>query len=200
MQIHNIEQRSDEWYELRKKYPLTASNAQAIGNNGRGLETLIWNVLADKYSTAEKENYSNKDLERGVELEPQARAMYELERGVKVEEVGFVTNEDISKVAGASPDGTVGTDGLIEIKCFDDAKHFKYSINGLEVESQYMWQMQMQLLITGRKWVDYVAYNPDFKSSLLIVRVEPDKEMQEKIVEGLKKGEQIIKEIEAKIN
>ena len=198
LQTHNVVQRTPEWHALRQKYPLTASNAQAIGNNGKGLETLVWTVLAEKHSFAEKDNYTNKDLERGVELEPQARAIYELETGNKVEVIGFATDEDITKVGGASPDGLVGEEGLVEIKCFEDSKHFKFSVTGLEIESQYQWQMQMQMLITGRKWCDFVAYNPNFKDSLLVIRVTPDKEMQEKIREGLKTGEKIIKEIESK--
>ena len=193
-----MEQRSEEWYTLRKKYPLTASNAQAIGNNGKGLETFVWEALADRKSFAARENYTNKDLDRGVELESQARSIYELETGNKVAEVGFVTNDEISRVGGASPDGLIGEDGLIEIKCFNDIKHFRYAVEGLEPESQYLWQMQMQMLITERKWCDFVAYNPNFKKSLLIIRITADADMQEKIKEGLKTGEKMINELEKK--
>lgn len=196
--IHKCLQQSEEWYALRRQYPLTASNAQAIGNNGKGLETLVWTVLADKHSIAEKEYYANTHTDRGNELEANARAIYEMQTGNTVTEVGFVTNDKVSKVAGCSPDGLVG-DGLIEIKCFDDAKHFRYSIDGLEVESQYQWQMQMQMLLTGRKWVDFVAYNPNFKKSLLVVKVREDAEMQAKVKDGLVEGEKLIKEIEAKL-
>lgn len=200
MQIHNVEQGSEEWFELRLKYPLTASQSQAIGNQGKGLETLCWEKMAQKYSSADKEQYSNKDLERGKELEPQAISLYELETGNKVETVGFVTNEEISKVGGASPDGLVNEDGLIEVKAFADTKHFKAVIDfkktgKFEIESQYVWQMQMQMLFTDRKWCDFVAYNPNYKQSLLIQRVEADEEKQKDIIEGLKKGEIIINEI-----
>lgn len=199
MKIHECEQRSEEWFELRKQYPLTASKAQAIATNGKGLETLVWEKLAEAYSSGIVEDWSNKHTERGVELEPQARSLYELETGNEVQVVGFVTNDKVSKVAGASPDGLIGKDGLLEIKAFDDAKHFKMTILGIEIESQYMWQMQMQMLITGRKWCDFLAYNPNFEKSLLIQRVKADKEMQAKIVDGLKKGEELINEIKAKI-
>ena len=199
MTIHNVQQQTDEWYELRRKYPLTASKAQAIGNNGKGLETLVWSAMAEVYSTAEKESFSTKDTDRGNELESNARALYEMKTGNKVQEVGFVTDESISSVGGASPDGLVEDDGLIEIKCFDDVKHFKYSVQGLTPESQYEWQTQMQMLFTGRQWVDFVAYNPNIKESLLIMRIFADKEKQDKIKEGLKKGEEMIKSIEAKL-
>lgn len=199
--IHNVEQGTDEWFELRLKYPLTASNAQAIGNNGKGLETLCWEKIAEKYSSADKEKYVNKDLLRGVELEPQARELYSLETGNDVEEIGFITDEKISKLGGASPDGLVNKDGLLEIKAFADVKHFKAIIDlrktgKFEIESQYIWQMQQQMLFTNRKWCDFVAYNPNYEQSLLIQRVFVDKDMQEKIKKGLKKGEEIINEIE----
>lgn len=199
VKIHTVEQRSPEWFELRKQYPLTASKAQAIGNNGKGLETLVYEKLAEAYSSGIVENYSDKHTERGVELEPQARTLYELETGVTVKEVGFVTNDAISPVAGASPDGLVGKDGLIEIKCFDDVKHFRMTVDGMEIESQYLWQIQMQMLVTGRKWCDFVCYNPNYEKSLLIQRVEADKEMQDKIKDGLKTGEILIKAVKSKL-
>lgn len=204
MQIHNVEQKSAEWFALRLQYPLTASEAQAIGNQGKGLETLCWEQMAKKYSSAEQENLTNKDLERGIELEPQALSLYELETGNKVESVGFVTNESISSVGGASPDSLVNDDGLVEAKAFADTKHFKAVLDfkktgTFEIESKYIWQMQMQMLFTGRRWCDFLAYNPNYKQSLLIQRVFPDMEMQQKIITGLKKGEIIIKEIEKNI-
>lgn len=202
MQIIKISQGTPEWFELRLKYPLTASNAQAIGNNGKGLETLVWEKLAERYSSQDKEKYTNKDLERGVELEPLAREMYELQTGNKVDEVGFVINEKISKVGGASPDGfIVAQNGLVEIKCFEDKKHFKMIVEKnqtgtFKIDPEYEWQMQMQLLFTETDFVDFIAYNPNYKENLLIQRVLPNKEMQDEIIKGLQKGEEIINNIE----
>lgn len=202
MQIINIQQKTPEWFALRVKYPLTASEAQAIANQGKGLETLVWEKMTERFSIADKERYSNKDLERGVELEPLAREMYELETGNKVEEVGFVINEKVSSVGGASPDGIiVAQNGLLEIKCFDDKKHFQMIVDlkeegDFKIESQYEWQMQMQMLFTETDWCDFVAYNPNFKESLLIKRVYIDKEKQEEIIKGLKQGEKLINKIQ----
>lgn len=192
--IHNVDQGSEEWFALRLQYPLTASEAQAIGNQGKGLETLVWKKLSEKYSSGIDEDLSNKDLRRGKELEPLAREMYELKTGNTTKIVGFVTNESISKVGGASPDG-FSEDGLIEIKCFEDKKHFQGIVNGIEIEPQYMWQMQMQMLFTERNWCDFVAYNPNFEDSLLIKRVWADKEMQDSIIKGLQMGEQLLNNI-----
>jgi len=204
MKTHNVLQQTPEWFELRKQYPLTASNATAIASAGAGLETLVWTKMAEKYSTAKQEGYTNKDMERGNELEPQARSIYELETGNKVVEVGFVTNEDISPVAGASPDGLVNEDGNLEIKCPTDVKYIKMiaeskTTGTFTVESSYMWQMQMQMLMEDRKWTDYVVYNPNFEQSLLVQRIELDEVMIEKLKVGLKKGEALIKEVEAKL-
>lgn len=202
MQIINIQQKTPEWFALRVKYPLTASEAQAIANQGKGLETLVWEKMTERFSIADKERYSNKDLERGVELEPLAREMYELETGNKVEEIGFVINEKVSSVGGASPDGKItGQKGLLEIKCFDDKKHFQMIVDKKEkgdfkIESQYEWQMQMQMLFTEEEWADFLAYNPNFKESLLIKRVYADKDKQEEIIKGLKQGEELINKIQ----
>lgn len=200
-QIHNVIQKSPEWYKLREQYPLTASEAQAIGNQGAGLETLCWEVMSNKYSISDKEKYSNKDLERGIEIEPLARQIYELRTGYKVVEVGFVTDDEISKVGGASPDGEIEyEDGLLEIKAFEDTKHFKLinefkETGTFKIESKYIWQMQQQMLFMGKSWVDFVPYNPNYKESMLIQRVTEDKAMQEDIKKGLIKGEEIINKI-----
>ncbi len=191
----DIVQGSTEWFDLKLKYPLTASEAQAIGSQGKGLETLCWDKMAEKESSAPRDSFTNKHLERGVELEPQAREIYSLETGNEVEIVGFITDESISKVGGASPDSLVNEDGLLEIKCYEDKKYFRAMKKGLEIESAYLWQMQMQMLFTGRKWCDFAVYNPNFKKSLLVQRVFPDPVMQQKIRTGLAMGEQIINEI-----
>lgn len=205
---HNdIEQRSDAWFDLKVKYPLTASEAQAIGNQGKGLETLCWKKVSEKYSSGERDSYTNKDLARGVELEPLARDMYILETGNQVEEIGFVTDDEISPVGGASPDGEViekDKRGGLEIKCFEDVKHFKMIIEKkttgtFEIESGYEWQMQQQMLFTCNEWTDFLAFNPNFTESLLIKRVYADPVMQEKIRIGLKLGEKIIRDIENKL-
>jgi putative phage-type endonuclease len=196
MKIHKIEQGTGEWFEIRKA-KMTGSHAQAIGNNGRGLDTYIYDLMAESYSSGEKDNYSNKDIERGLELEEFARDMYELETEQTVEQVGFV---EMNEFAGVSPDGLVGEDGGIEIKCLNDTKHFKMILNGeKEIESKYIWQIQMCLLVTDRKWWDFISYNPNFEKSLIVFRIKKDDKKQEKLKEGLKNGELKIKEIQCQI-
>lgn len=191
MKIHKIDQRSDEWFELRKG-KMTASNAQAISANGKGLETYIIGLLAEKYSN-NREHYTNGDMDRGVELEEAARMTYELEYE-KVEEVGFI---ELDEYCGCSPDGLIGEDGGVEIKCHSDINHFKFLINR-KIDPKYIAQIQMCLLITGRKWWDYVAYNQNFEKSLVVIRTFPDLVIQEKLIMGIAKGKKIMQELEEK--
>lgn len=191
MKIYNCEQKSEEWFKVRE-LKLTASKAQAIGNAKAGLETLVTNMMAEYYSSAEKENFSSKDTDRGNELENVAREMYELEQGIEVEQVGFIEE---SKYVGCSPDGLIGKNGLIEIKCLNDVGHYCV-IRDKEkgIDSQYLWQVQMQMLITKRKWCDLVFYNPNFEKSLVIFRILPDEVKFEALKAGIKKGQKLIEE------
>lgn len=197
MKIHkNIQQGTEEWLELRRG-KMTGSHGQEIGNCGKGLDTYIYKIVAEELSSGEYEQYTNHHMERGNELEGLARTMYEMETGQVVEEVGFV---ELSEFVGVSPDGLVGENGGIEIKSHDDVKHLKIMVNGLkEIESKYIWQIQMNMLVTGREWWDYVAYNPNFKKSLLIFRFEADEEKHKKLLAGFELGEAKIKSIKSKL-
>jgi len=192
--FHTMEQGSQEWLDIRTENPFTASEAQAIATGGAGLETLIVKKLSEKYSK-QKESFSNVHTERGKELEPVARTLYSLITGNDVQEVGFITNKKYEK-AGCSPDGLVGYDGMVEIKCFEDKKHF-LNIIKLKIESQYQWQMQFQMLIAERNWNDFVVYNPNFEKEILIQRVEKDEVAHQKLITGLAIGIKKYKEMEA---
>lgn len=194
MKIHDVEQGTQAWHDLRAG-KMTASHATEIGNCGAGLKTYIYKMLAAKHSSAELENYTNEHMERGIILEPQAREMYELQTGNKVEEVGFV---EMDKFIGASPDGLIGEDGGIEIKCLSDEKYFKMLVNK-KPDSGYVWQCQMSLLVTERKWWALVYYNPNFEESMIIFDVAPDEEKYEKLLAGFEMGKDLMKEIENKI-
>jgi len=192
----DIVQGTDEWRKIRAG-KMTASHAQAIGNCGKGLETYVLDMMAESYSSGEYDGYTNPHMERGTELEDQAREMYSLETGSTVEQVGFV---EYNEFAGASPDGLISDDGLLEVKCHADRKHFRIILDGKKaIDSKYKWQAQMQLLVTGRKYVAFVCYNPNFKKSLLIFKMTPDEKMQAKLLEGFEIGEEKIKEIKAKL-
>jgi len=188
MIIHNIQQGSDVWFEVRK-LKLTASKATAISANGAGLKTLVNELILDMF--IDKEAYTNANLERGNELEPIARSKYEFEYGVEVLEVGFIEHTEHS---GYSPDGLVGDEGLIEIKARNNAIHLEL-LRTKKIDTGTVWQMQMGMLVTGRKWCDFISYNPNFKNSMLVIRVERDEIAISKIEKGIVEGTKMIKEL-----
>lgn len=181
-------QGSPEWFEVRKG-KMTASHGTAIAANGKGLVTYCREIVIAMIS--EPEHYVNKDMERGNEYEPIARQAYEFENNVTVQQVGFIEHNEYS---GCSPDGLIGTDGGLEIKARNDKIHFGLLI-GDAVDSGTQWQIQMNLLFTGRKWWDFCSYNPHFKMSLFQKRFYPDPIKQQKLKLGLVSGEKMIKEL-----
>lgn len=199
MKIHNVEQGSPEWHALRKGR-MTGSHAQEIANNGKGLDTYILTLMAKYYSSGEEETYSNPHMDRGNELESQARAMFELEYNEAVEQVGFI---EIDEHVGCSPDGLIGEDGGIEIKCHDDKKHFELAVGG-SIDSKYLWQIQMNMYCTNRKWWYYVAYNPNFTKSLIVHKIEANTPIGkhekpfESLAKGLERGKKLINEYKTK--
>lgn len=184
-----IPQGSEEWYAVRLG-KFTSSDATAIGNNGAGLKTLALKKATERLSSGPRKTFSTLHTERGKELEPIARELYELETGVKVEQVGFIEKDEYS---GSSPDGTIGEEGLSEIKSVDDEKYLKV-LAEQRPDSDHVWQANHQLLITGRKWNDLVYYNPNFQKSLYVFRIYPEAEKQEKLRKGIEEGIRLVKE------
>jgi len=188
-----MSQRSEEWKEARKGR-MTASNAATIATNGKGLESYAYEILAEKYSNNSEESFTSFDMKRGIELEEQARMTYELEHE-EVQQVGFV---EMDEFAGCSPDGLVGEDGGMEIKCPNDVNFFRLMVNGeSEIDKKYLWQVQMSLLITGRKWWDLVFYNINFEKSLLVFRIYPDTIAQSKLKSGILVMKELMRKIES---
>jgi hypothetical protein len=108
-------------------------------------------------------------MQWGIDTEPFARAAYELQQDVMVETVGFATHPEIPRF-GCSPDGLVGEDGLVEIKCPNTATHIEYLLAGT-VPAEYQAQMLVEMACTGRQWVDFVSYDPRLPAHLqLFVR------------------------------
>lgn len=189
MKIYNDPQGSQAWLSVRLG-KLTASNAQAIKTNGKGLDTLVLNAVAERLTGKQTNTYTNPDMERGNEIEDDARFSYQLETGLLVEQVGFC---ELDEYIGASPDGFVD-DGLVEIKCPTPKVFVEYMYTG-KVDPKYYAQMQMQMLVTARKWCDYVVYHPDFPQTTIIKRIDEDADFQEKLNDGLERGVKKIQEV-----
>ena len=121
------------------------------------------------------DNFTSPAMQWGIETEPEARKQYESETLNIVEECGFIPLTDD---VGCSPDGLIGEDGLLEIKCPNSATHIETLITG-KVDRKYFLQIQFQLWVTGRKWCDFVSYDPRWpvELRLYIQRIGRDEEM-----------------------
>jgi hypothetical protein len=123
------------------------------------------------------EGYVSQEMQRGIDLEPVARAAYEAHSGNLVDQMAFAFHPSI-KWFGASPDGLIGDDGLVEIKCPNTETHFGYLLDGVP-PTKYHDQMIAQCACTGRKWVDFVSYDdriPKEDLQLFVVRFVPTAE------------------------
>ena len=183
--IHKFEQRSDEWYKIRLG-KMTASNAVTVGNNGKGLETYCYKLVAELLTNKLVIPEITEDMQRGIDLENEARVLFEIETGLKVDEIGFASYGDY---AGCSPDGvTADGKGNIEIKCLQPPAHVDM-LTGGKIDRKYLLQIQFQMACTSAEWCDAIFYNPSFpgRNSKLEIRIEKDIEIIDSIEEAIHK-------------
>ncbi len=171
-----MEQRTDEWYSARIG-KITASRIGGINakpQKGNALNNTLTELLSERLTGLPKDTKTNADMQWGIDCEPLARQAYELATFQTVVETGLIDHPAIP-MSGASPDGLVGKDGLIEIKCPTSPKHTNTLLTG-QVPSEYMPQITWQLACTGRKWCDFVSYDPRQPEHLKIkiIRVNRD--------------------------
>jgi len=156
MIIHEMEQGSEAWFAV-KSGKFSATDFQTIANGKPAtIETLIYKKAAQIITGHREETYSNANMDRGLELENEAREAFIFEKGLDVRQVGFV---QCAEHVGCSPDGLIGDDSGLEIKCPEDHTHAKYLIHGC---NSYHWQLQGSLFVTGRKSWYFCSYNPNF--------------------------------------
>jgi putative phage-type endonuclease len=173
-----IVQGSPEWKALRCGKVTASRVADVVARTKTGPSASRANYLAqliaERLTGTAAETYSNAAMQHGTETEPEARAAYEFYQGVTVEQVAFVPHPKIDQ-AGASPDGLVDSDGLVEIKCPNTATHLE-TLLGQAVPAKYADQMQFQMACTGRQWCDFVSYDPRMPEHmrLFIRRVKRD--------------------------
>ncbi len=169
MIVVDCEQGSETWKSLRLGRP-TASNFDKIITN----ETAKFSKSSTKYAYAliaesllgvEADGASSGFMARGKDVEKEARLFYEMAKSVDVKQVGFVMRDD--RRVGCSPDGLIGDDGLLEMKCPSAAVHVGYLAGDMGIG--YQAQVQGQLWLTGRKWVDTVSYHGLMPSTILRV-------------------------------
>ena len=180
--LHQVEQGTDAWKALRCGIP-TASNFKKIvtptGKFSEQSKGYMYELIAEWLFQMPFEDIGAESLDqresktvwmtRGNDMEPQAVKAYEFEHDVKVQKVGFITN-DLGNI-GCSPDRLVGDDGLLEIKCPKVNTHLGYMLTG-SIEQEYRPQHQGQLLIAQREWCDIQSYFPGLPT--VIIRVNLD--------------------------
>ena len=160
--FHDIQQNTDEWLDLRcgkiggsSIGKIMANYGKAFGKPAHDLAVKI--AIEQITGKRQDQSYSNAHMERGHEQEPIARALYERENFCVVDNGGFFDDG----VHGVSPDGLVDDDGVIEIKSVISSVHFANKKRG-GFDPTYQWQYFLNLMVTGREWIDFVSFCADF--------------------------------------
>jgi hypothetical protein len=177
MKIIHCEQRTDEWFAARLGVPSASSFDKIITTKGelsKQAQKYLYKLAGEKVSGRAEDMFQSAAMQRGCELEDEARSFYQIVNDVVVDQVGFC----ISEIGvGCSPDGLVGEEGGLEIKCPIISTHVEYLLNENALISEYFQQVQGSLFVTGRKWWDLISYYPALKP--LVVRIYPDTKFQE---------------------
>ena len=196
-----VEQGSEQWRMARLGY-VSASSIAAVMAKGAGKtrQSYLEKIVAERLTQEIGEGFSNSSMEWGTQTEPQARMAYEVLNETFVTKTGFHKHPTI-KWLGVSPDGLIDDDGLVEIKCPNTTTHIGYIKDG-KCPAEYYKQIQCQLWVTGRKYCDFISYDPRIKNEalrLFVVRVARDEEliteMEKEVIKFLEDVETYIKEL-----
>jgi putative phage-type endonuclease len=190
-----MQQRSPEWYAERLGIPTASRISDVMAETKNGPAASRQNYLAElvieRLTGMPTESFTSPAMLRGIELEDVARTEYEIRTEDFVDQIGFIRHPDIEM--GASPDGLVGNNGLVEIKCPNSATHLKTLLKG-DIKPEYIWQMQCQMTCTDREWCDFVSFDDRFPGdySFCCIRVYRD---DNAIIKMLNNTEKFISEI-----
>ena len=200
-----IEQGTPEWFAQRLG-KVTASRIKDVMAKGKTGEattraTYRAQLVAERLSGKVAEGFTTASMKWGTDCEPLARAAYEAETGNLVTEVAMIEHPTI-KMAGASPDGLIGKEGGIEVKCPETKTHIDTILSD-KAPSEYVLQMQWQMACAGMKWVDFISFDPRMPSDmqLFVKRVERDEakiaEIENEVKKFLTEVEQTIEKLNA---
>lgn len=168
---HDVQQGSEQWIALRLGRISASSMDKIISPTGKRstqADKYMNQLLAEFITGESAETFKgNRYTERGHELEEEAADYYAMMKRVDVVKIGYCTTDD--GLVGCSPDRLIGNDGLLEIKVPDPGTAVEYMLSG-KLEQEYRPQLQAQLYVTGRKWVDIMCYLP--KAKPIIQRCE----------------------------
>jgi len=169
-------QGSDEWKQSRIGKATASRISDIVAKTKTGYSTSRANYMAqlvvERMTNQVAESYSNAAMEWGIENEEFARAAYEAKTGNMVDQVGAIDHPRIA-LSAASPDGLVGDDGCLEIKCPNTATHIE-TLLGDEPAKKYYDQMQWQMVCANRSWCDFVSFDPRMPAhlQLFVKRIE----------------------------
>ncbi|WP_315361252.1 lambda-exonuclease family protein [Neisseria bacilliformis] len=168
-----MQQHTEEWHQARcgkltasRIHDATAKTARSGTGYTAARENYKAELICERLTGQPYGSFETPAMRHGTDTEPQARAAYQLETGNDVTETGYHPHPAIAD-SGASPDGLIGEDGLIEIKCPNTATHLAFIRSG-RPKPQYHAQMQWQMACTGRQWCDFVSYDPRLPEHLAI--------------------------------
>jgi len=173
-----IEQGSAAWKALRLGKVTASRVADVVARTKSGYSASRANymaeLIAERLTGVPAESYCNGAMQWGLDKEPEARVAYEFYTDATIERIAFVEHPAIA-MSGASPDGLVGEDGMVEIKCPNTATHID-TLLGQSAPDKYFVQMQWQMACTGRRWCDFVSYDPRLPEAtqLYVVRIQRD--------------------------
>ena len=171
MIILDCEQGTAEWHKARAGV-VTASEMNKIytstGKASTQAGVYMRTLLMEHIIGGPTESHSNHWMDRGTDMEGEARDAYAFLTDAEVTQVGFVYSDE-RKLVGCSPDGLVGDDGMVELKCPKASTQIEYMEKPGKVPSSYAVQLQAQLMVTGRAWVDFSPYFPGVRSPVLRV-------------------------------
>jgi putative phage-type endonuclease len=202
-----IEQGSLEWKMLRAG-KVTASRVADVlskikSGESAGRKNYKMDLVAERLTNQPAESFTNSAMQWGTEQEPFARIAYETKMNLFVEQIPFMDHPKIEWF-GCSPDGLVAEDGLIEIKCPNTTTHLEY-IDGCKPPAKYIPQMQTQMACTGRKWCDFVSFDPRLPENLqlFVVRLDRDdvyiKEMEVEVQKFLQEVDELFTKLKERM-
>lgn len=174
--MHSCDQGTPEWFAARLGKATASKMADIVAKTKSGPSASRANysaqLVAERLTGVPADSFTNGAMQWGTDHEAEARDAYRLHALVEIAEIGFVDHPTIA-MSGASPDGLVGDDGLVEIKCPNTATHIS-TLLGKSVPAKYVYQIQWQLACTGRQWCDFVSYDPRLPETmrLFVARVE----------------------------
>ena len=155
-------QGSPEWFAERLGKVTASRIADVVAKTktgwGASRANYMAELIAERLTGTTAEKYTNAAMQWGIDTEAEARDAYSFRVNADVEEVGFVPHPTIM-MSGASPDGLVGSDGMIEIKCPNTSTHIAFLLDG-KIPLKYQLQMAWQMACCGRQWVDYASFDP----------------------------------------